>query len=405
MIKSSISLLIANIVYACSQWGLVVYLTRRGDLELLGAYSFYLGVFTPLAVLMSLNLRQVLTATKNISQEGPELLQCFFMSAAFFAVSVPIIQVASDDHWTSLLYILGAFKFFDAIFEVASGFYQREGKFGSIAFSKLLRGAAMLALLATPFPSSDTLVYSFLFVGICVILVVDVRGYLLKKAFEWRHTFSSGTIRRLVSLLPFTVSALVDSLYLALPRFQLVKMGFEAVGIYSALVYVLVAGGVILASISGLVLAKLSGAVFARNRDGFLRWLSGSQIVSAALSLLIIVSVHLFGAFVIEHSYGDLLSEYTKELTLITLAMGGWFISGFNACALVAMQRYSDVVSVNIFGFLVLCICLALGPLGVESAIWSLLAAYMARAICSTVLLITRIYEFGWSHAEIREAS
>ena len=58
--KKNISMtVIGNLVYAVSQWAIVMFMTKFGDVEMVGKYSLALAITAPLFMLTNFQLRAV----------------------------------------------------------------------------------------------------------------------------------------------------------------------------------------------------------------------------------------------------------------------------------------------------------------------------------------------------------
>jgi O-antigen/teichoic acid export membrane protein len=258
-----------NVVYAASQWGMLVVLAKLGTPQLVGEFALALAITAPIVVGAGLSLRSV-QATDAASEYpfGDYLLVRLLTTAAAGAVIVGIVWF-SDYGWhtAAIILVVGLAKAFESISDIFYGLLQQHERMDRIALSMMIKGPlSLVALCAAIYFTGDLLlgVSGLAAAWLLLLIVYDVRNgaSLLKAASNSEYTsvkFSSGLARRLQlswrprALVALTLLALPVGIVMTLisfnaniPRYFIEHhLGTRELGIFAALAYPLAAGATV----------------------------------------------------------------------------------------------------------------------------------------------------------------
>lgn len=285
--------LIGNLVYAASQWGMLVVLAKLGNLEMVGQFTLGLAITAPIITFTNLQLRG-LQATDSLEQYSfGHYFGLRIISTGLALVMIGAIALFSGYPWTTALIILliGISKSIEAISDVFYGLLQQHERMDRIAISLMIKGPLSLVLLALGIYLTGTLwwgILGLIAAWLFVLIISDVRsGVLLLRHLratqrDGKTTVSSFSYamspkwqpRILLSLillaLPMGVVMLFVSLNVNIPRYFLEqRLGIEDLGIFAAISYLMVAGKLVVSSLAMSADARLAKYYASGNLSAF----------------------------------------------------------------------------------------------------------------------------------------
>ena len=115
-----------NVLYALSQWLLLVVLAKLGTPGIVGQFSFALAVTAPVILFSQLNLRgiQATEMRGEFSFADYAVLRGFMTVAALILIVVGCIWFGRVDQ-AALIITVGTAKAFDSVTDVIHGHWQR----------------------------------------------------------------------------------------------------------------------------------------------------------------------------------------------------------------------------------------------------------------------------------------
>jgi O-antigen/teichoic acid export membrane protein len=285
--------LIGNLVYAASQWGMLVVLAKLGNLEMVGQFTLGLAITAPIITFTNLQLRG-LQATDSLEQYSfGHYFGLRIISTGLALVMIGAIALFSGYPWTTALIILliGISKSIEAISDVFYGLLQQHERMDRIAISLMIKGPLSLVLLALGIYFTGALwwgILGLIAAWLFVLIISDVRsGVLLLRHLratqrDGKTTVSSFSYamspkwqpRILLSLillaLPMGVVMLFVSLNVNIPRYFLEqRLGIEDLGIFAAISYLMVAGKLVVSSLAMSADARLAKYYASGNLSAF----------------------------------------------------------------------------------------------------------------------------------------
>jgi O-antigen/teichoic acid export membrane protein len=272
--------LIGNLVYAASQWGMLVVLAKLGNLEMVGQFTLGLAITAPIITFTNLQLRG-LQATDALEQYSfGHYFGLRIISTGLALVMIGAIALFSGYPSATALIILliGISKSIEAISDVFYGLLQQHERMDRIAVSLMIKGPLSLLLLTLGIYFTGTLwwgIVGLIAAWLFVLIISDIRsGVLLLRHLRATQRDSQTTVLpyamspkwqpkvllSLISLaLPMGVVMLFVSLNVNIPRYFLEqRLGMEDLGIFAAISYLMVAGKLVVSSLAMSADARLA---------------------------------------------------------------------------------------------------------------------------------------------------
>ena len=238
---------VANVLYAGTQWGLLILLTKLFEPELFGRYALALSIVTPTftASAMSLRAVQVSAVKDEVSftdylflRLTTNLLALLFLVFVFALGSIPSKLLA-------LMLLLGCNQAVDLVRDLYQGVMQKRERMDLVSISKVLGGCASIAMATMmAFLTRNILfvVLGMLTARFFVLLFYDIRR---SRALEvhceplviWpgiRRALKLWPLLPLVrTAFPLTIVTLLVTLFPNIPRYFLAHSGEAAVGYFA----------------------------------------------------------------------------------------------------------------------------------------------------------------------------
>lgn len=315
-----------TIVMALSQWGMISATAKTLDPEAVGYFSFAAAIITPLFVLLSWSLRPL--AATDHSQEfsewqytGTRLVTCGVVLAGV-ALYVGLSGGASG--FPGVLLAFTVLKSIEQMADLQYGFLQQRKSFLPVAKSQFLRGCVNLALFSTVLIYSRSIIMAI--AGACVgsfliLAFYDLRaGAGLRSKLEKSSAY--GGIGKLLKMgAPLGLVSFLLSVTVNIPRYFLEKQhGMYFLGIYSAMAYVLLAGGTVVNGVGQAALPRIARAHLENDNAGLMK---GVKLLSLFCVIVALGSV-LVGATLarplLSLIYDSRYSTYTTEFFLLMAA-------------------------------------------------------------------------------------
>ena len=140
-------MLVGQVAYAGSLWGLLVVLARSGGPEAVGSFTLALAIVAPVIVLSQLQMRQIQVADVDARYPFTDYLSVR-ISATTLALLVIIAFAISSDQAGEVaptLLAVGLLRAVEGLSDIYYGVAQRHQRFDLVSRSMMLRGTLGLA--------------------------------------------------------------------------------------------------------------------------------------------------------------------------------------------------------------------------------------------------------------------
>lgn len=379
--------LIGNIVYAGSQWLILVILAKIGSPALVGRFSLALAITAPVLMLTNLQLRAIQATDAKGEYQFGEYLGLRLLTAVL-ALGVILAVVVLGNHSreaATLILVIGLAKSFESISDVSYGLMQKHERMDWISVSMMIKGPLSLVSLAGIFWMTHNLIYGALgmmLVWLGLLVVYDLRN--ARRLEMIQPIFNRATLLQLLTLaIPLGLVMMLVSLNSNIPRYFLERLWGEAgLGYFSALAYLMLVGNTVVGALGQSATPRLAKSYASGDHRSFSRlliWLAGIGVVMGGLGMALAL---LFGRQILTLLYRPDYAEQVPVFIWLMFVAAVNYIASFMGYGMTA-ARYFRVqlpLAAIITGVLIIA-CAILIPLH------GLTGAAQAMGIASVVQL------------------
>ncbi|MDW1899917.1 hypothetical protein [Vibrio sp. Vb1337] len=247
-----------NILYAISQWAIVVVIAR-GSLQDTGSYSYILALIMPVLMLSTLGLRNLLAIDEDENSFFSYLAIRVLSTIFSLILCLLIYQMLGNNKVNLLLFIyVFAFKSSDLIFDIIYGKYQQLEKINIISVSKLIRTIVVVSILITSTILTfdlDTMMF-YLMLSSAICLVLEFLILFKREKINTNINFKPSLIRAGCKLSSVLLLVMLIS---SMPKYYVEdKFGLIALGVFTFINQLVQSGNIIIQSVSFLYVKKIS---------------------------------------------------------------------------------------------------------------------------------------------------
>ena len=411
--------LAGNLVFAATQWGVLVVLARLGSPADLGRYTLGLAITTPVFLLLSLQLRgaQATEPAGSAYRFGHYFtlrvtlsLFALLLCAAYALVS----GTASGPALAPVVLWLGLAKLFDSVSDVCYGHLQARQRLREVSHSLILRGLLSVLLLGAAFALTRQVAWAAAgtALGYLVVLALfDIPRTRRGAGAWWLPEW--GTLVMLTRLTwPLGVAVGLIALNASLPRYFLGREhGLNAVGLFTAMSYVTVAGSMVVTALGQAATTPLARLAEAADLGPFRALLGRLLLAGSGLGVLGMVGAAVLGRPLLAGLYG---SGYAQDVPVFTLLMGAAGLSyaasfaGFGMTALRQFRAQIPLFAVTsgvlLLGCLLLVPASGLPVSGLMGAAWATLFSAVTQLLGSLWIVWLELQKRRTSRASVRGA-
>jgi len=407
---------VGNVVWAVSQWGMLKVLAKIEPSEgvMVGCFARGLAIATPVVVFAGLQLRAVQATDAKREYRFADYMGLMTINSVLALVVILGIVLCFGYQGEAALVIIfvGIAKIFETLSEIIFGLLQQHERMDHIAKSMMTKGIMSLVVMGTLAYLTHSVLWGA--AGMAVVLFLRFIGYdarcaanLLKQYPQapeadqpsadsgWsqlRPRWDSGTLLRLAWLaLPMGCVATLISLNTNIPRYFVEGyMGEGALGVYSALAYVAIAGNTVVNALAHAATPRLAQYYAAGRLPAFYRLTWIVTGISLAMSIASVLVVGLFGGTVLKLLYAEQYAKYTDAFMWSTLVGCLYFIGTPLAAATNAKRMFRIQVPIHVGKIIVIsALCPYLIPkYGLIGAMWSLFVSSLLAVIGYAVAAI-----------------
>jgi O-antigen/teichoic acid export membrane protein len=340
--------LAGRVVYAASQWGMIIALARFGTLEDVGTFSLALAVTAPLMMFANLQLRN-LYATDIANQfDFTTYERVRRVSALLGMVGAASLALGYLDapHIAWAIALMALAKTLQLLVEVRQGVYQRFGRMDRLGQSLTARGGlGLLALAVAMWLCRDLHVAMLAMIGTwaAVLFLFDLP---VSEAIRRAHTATSRTVERGAGLRLFWLAApmgfvcLLDSVNQNVPRYFIeAHDGAMALGIYAPMTYVITIGATFVYAMGAPSAPKLAAHFFAGDGRSFSRLTLRLLATGAIMGLAGVLFAVVCGRWFLDTAYGPAYAEHAELFVWVMFSGGLQFVMTLSMYVLTATRR------------------------------------------------------------------
>ncbi|GAA6205101.1 hypothetical protein [Thalassotalea sp. SU-HH00458] len=368
----------ANIAQASAQWLLLIIIVKQFNDLILGQLVLTLSIVTPIFLLFSFKLRTLVVTDYHNERYFEQ-----YLHARFFAQTIAVILLVLLSPWllsnvyASIISSVIFFKIGDGTSELCYSYLHKQQQYKQAALSQTTRSIFTITLLLAASLISNDIHFTFFTWAITTVVFSIIDVYTVKKTIadkEHRSFILWSTCQHKEAIFaslviykkywPISVSILFSAMFVYIPNYTLEYFhGTQSVGHFAAISYFLVAGGILIHSLSQAVTPKLSHLFHQRKFQAFMKTTQLLMLTGAGIGLIGLVFAHFIGEWLLTIIYNQTIALLTDELKLIIIASMIRYSYTFLGSALNALKCFNRQAFVYGSGSLALLIsCLFLVP-------------------------------------------
>lgn len=394
MFRNAILFTTGRVVYAGSQWLVMVYLARFISIDIFGVYTFSLALCAPMIMFSQMNMRTFLVTDTTTKFSINEYVSTrIYLSLFTLVIILVYTYYYLDPKVLKIVSAVAMFKTLESIVDIFCAIFQKNSLIKLIAASNVLRGVSLLgAITYITFIGCSIETALFAVVLIWFFLLVSHDFWYVNKYEKIHLIFNIRIILDIVkSCFPLGVVMSLLSLVFAIPVYFIKYYhGVGLVGVYSAIVYFLLIGRLITDSLIQTSLSRMAclynEAKYKELRSVILRLL----MINIFIGLVSYCIVIQYGEQLLRFLYGDVFSKYGNVLEVIILAAFLNYISQIFGVIITIKRRLYRMVlmhAIQIVSIFVSCLLLV-DEYGVIGGAYSLLIGFIVILFLNITLLL-----------------
>jgi len=340
-----------NLIYAASQWGMLVVLAKLGSPEMVGQFTLGLAVTAPVIMFTNLQLRGIQATDAKGDYVFSDYLGLRLIGTGLALLIIAGITLKAGYRWETSLVILAIAlaKAFESISDVFYGLIQQHERMDRIAIALMIKGPLSLLLLGIGVSLTGSVVGGAIGLAIAWGLVLfgwDIRSgrLILNNSSHGREgedllvadgepaksqnplypRWEKKTLSKLLLLaLPLGFVMMLISLNTNIPRYFIERyLGERELGIFAAMSYLMVVGQIVVSALAESATPRLAKYYAAGNGNAFLRLLLKLTAIAALPGGAGVALALVAGKQLLTFLYQPEYAQYVEVFVLLMVAAG-----------------------------------------------------------------------------------
>ena len=336
---------IGNGVYAACKWAALALLAKATTTEGVGQFALGVAIAAPTFMLLDLQLRSVQATDAKGEHSFGTYAALRVLTTVFGVLGVAVFaaatQVAEEAVWVVVL--VGVWRACESLSDVIYGGLQRLERLDRVSQSLLIKGPLSLACMAAALHWTGSVAGAVggLLAGAAITLVVfdipSIKGW----AGPLRWEGARDLLRLARIAFPLGVVMMLISLNTNVPRYWVeAELGTSALGVFSALVYVVVAGGTIVAALGQAAAPRLSQYAAVGRVDDFLHLLVRLLLIGAGLGAAGVLVAAVGGEAILSLLYTAEYAQHAGLFVGVMMVSAILYLDSFLGYAMTAVGAF-----------------------------------------------------------------
>lgn len=411
-----------NLVYAASQWGMLVVLAKLGSPEMVGQFTLGLAVTAPVIMFTNLQLRGIQATDAKRDYVFSDYLGLRLIGTGLALLIIAGITLKAGYRWETSLVILtiALAKAFESIGDVFYGMIQQHERMDRIALALMIKGPLSLLLLGIGVSLTGSVVGGAIGLAIAWGLVLfgwDIRNgrLILKNSSQGREEdllaadaepansqnplyprWNRKTLGKLVWLaLPLGFVMMLISLNTNIPRYFIERyLGERELGIFAAMSYLMVVGQMVVSALAESASPRLAKYYAAGNSTAFRTLLLKLVGVGLMLGTGGVFVAVVAGREILTLLYKPEYAERADLFVWLMVAAGMLYVSSFLGYGMTAARyfRVQMPLFVLVTGSSAIACFWLIPTQGVRGAAIALIIGAIVQASFSLGVIVHALY-------------
>ena len=407
--------LAGNVVYAVSQWGMIVALAKFGNVLMVGQFSLGLAIVTPVLMFSNFDLR-VVQATDSRRQYRFVDYLCLRggLTLAAVALIAAIVHFGRYDARTSEVILAVALaKSVETLSDIHYGLFQLNDRLDRTGQSMMLRGILSVSALAAGLYLTGNVLWGCLGIAaawMAVLLIFDVRRGrgIVAQTEGGRAAPGAGAPQRrrlLVLALPLGLVTTLAAINLHMPRYFVeAALGERQLGIFSAMAYATISLTLVGDSIGSCVVPRLARLYAASKLVEYRKRLLHLLLIGSAVGLTGLVLARGMGAWFLTAFYNRTYAVQAPVFTLLMTAAAIHFAASMLNCGITSARCFGIQVPIYaiVAGSTALSCAHWVKTMGLAGAAMGVICGAVVRLLLCAIVVSQLVREGrGWKGCQV----
>lgn len=348
-----------SVVYSLSQFLILVLLNKLGSPAMVGLYSIGLAITTPIIMLTNLQLRQIQatdTTDDYVFNDYFGLRIITGLVAIIFTIVI-IIFSNYELHKSIIILLVVLNKVVDSYSDVIYGQLQQRERMDYIGKSRVMKGILTLVVVGLMLLMTEDLIFSLVALNLTWVLTFWFYDRNKVKLFinNVKPFFNFKKMKKLTVLaLPLGVVMMLGSLDTNLPRIIVEKiLGEDALGYFTSIAYLIVAGNLFIQSIGQAFSPKLAKLYKKNSLKSFYKIIIMLILLGMTIGIIGLLISLLFSDLILSLLYDVSYTEYSYLLILIMVSGIFNYSASFLGYSITAMRLFKIQPYIGLVGVIV----------------------------------------------------
>lgn len=392
-------LLSGNILFAFSQWLMLIIFSHFSNPIQLGYYSYALAITAPIFMLSNLQLRPLVVADLNLERKFSysEYFSLRLLTI-FFAIIVSLFFIDWENNLAlSIVLVVVLIKASESVSDIIYAYYNANKKTKFISRSLTFKSVLVILLSFCVLYLTHNIVYSLTATLIGYLFVLGLLDIRQNINHLREINFFDKKLKKIVKIgLPLGVAVMLVSLQTNIPRYFLEHYAnVELVGVYTILYYFIVIGGIVINSVCQYLSPSFSEFYRDLKINDLKKIIRNAFFIALSLGVIGLVISLFLNNFIIKFVYGSDYLAYAYLLPYIMIAGIFTYLSVVNGYLLTSLRLLK--IQMPIFLILV-CLTVIYSYLlipvyGLTGAIYTTILSAVSQFLISSFIIYTKIQE------------
>ena len=334
--------LVANVIFAISQWIIIAGLNYSGKTNIVGQYAFAIAMAGLFLTFGQLGLRQYLLSSIVSLKEIQYIFQIRLMASCLaFLLLISFSYFFLSPIYSLLLFVLGVVKVIENLSDICHGYFQKNFQIQQIVYSRVFRSLTSPILFLTIFFYTENIVLSS--VGLVISLLLTFyyfdRKVLLQQGAQFFSFIPFHYFKKVIlKASPMGAATVLVILVVNIPLFVLKNEASDTVvGMYASIFYFVTAGSLVLQSAMQVISPLLTSYIKNNSVASVKALITKSYIMAAVFGVIGVILASVLGDYVLTLLYGQSFEKLGELLIIASLinctlafqAVGGVALTSF----------------------------------------------------------------------------
>lgn len=318
--------LLSNVVYAFSQWIIIIIITKFGDSTMVGQYSLAFSITAPIVLFFSLSLRLYQTTDVSNTFTFNEYLMTRKFTNYLSMMFIGLFLIVADYSFETkvVIFIVGLTKLIDGLSDIVQGDFQLNDNLERASQLKILKSLFLIISSIVSLMTFDSLIYALILMMVLNYFYYYFIDYKLikKKISRYRFKELRPKISKIIVITwTMGLNMSLSSLSTNIPRIFIEKYnGLDTLGYFTAISYFMLIGTMFVVAVGQATSLSLSRNLKDNNIKEFKKIINKNLSFSLLLGILAIIFSFLFGKEIINLFYNEKTANYSNILIILMFA-------------------------------------------------------------------------------------